>query len=40
MDVAHDVAREAELDRLITKRHDKRVSEEGTGSRRSSTWTV
>jgi hypothetical protein len=29
MDVAHEVAREAELDRLITKRHDKRVSEEG-----------
>jgi hypothetical protein len=27
--IAHDVAREAELDRLITKRHERRVSEEG-----------
>jgi hypothetical protein len=29
VDVAHEIAREAELDRLITRRHEARVSEEG-----------
>lgn len=29
VDVAHDAAREAELDRLITRRHDERVKDEG-----------
>jgi hypothetical protein len=29
LDVAHDTAREAELDRLITKRHDQRTRSEG-----------